>query len=102
MPVRARAAAGAETPAETHFLALDDPRVRLVGVTVPDSGQLLVRLQSVADTPVTCRLSTPFPVARAARTNYLGLNPSDVGPEPDGAIPVDVPALGTAAVVVHL
>lgn len=102
VPVRARAGAGAEAPAETHFLALDDPRVRLVGVTVPDSDQLLVRLQSVADTPVTCRLSAPFPVARAARTNYLGLNPSDIGPEPDGAIPVDVPALGTAAVVLHL
>ncbi|MFJ8148824.1 glycoside hydrolase family 38 C-terminal domain-containing protein [Streptomyces sp. NPDC096048] len=102
VPVRARAAAGSETPAQTQFLTLDDSRVRLVGVTVPDNGGLLVRLQSVADTPVTCRLSTPFTVARAVRTNYLGLVPNDIAPEPDGAVPVDVPALGTAAVVLHL
>jgi hypothetical protein len=41
-------------------------------------------------------------VARAARTTYLGLAPRDIGPRPDGAVPVDVPALGTAAVVLHL
>lgn len=102
VPVRARAGAGAGVPAQTQFLTLDDPRVRLVGVTVPDSGKLLVRLQSVADTPVTCRLGTPFTVARAVRTNYLGLAPRDITPEPDRAIPVDVPALGTAAAVLYL
>lgn len=102
VPVRARAGAGTEAPAWTRFLTVDHPRVRLVGVTVPDDGQLLVRLQSLADTPVTCRLSTPFTVARAARTTYLGLNPRDIGPEPDGAVPLDVPALGTAAVVLYL
>lgn len=102
VPVRARAAAGAETPAQTQFLTIDDPRVRLVGVTTPAAGELLVRLQSVADVPVTCRLSTPYPVASAARTNYLGLTPRALSPEPDRAIPVDVPALGTAAVVLHL
>jgi hypothetical protein len=102
VPVRARAGAGIGSPAQTRFLAVDDSRVRLVGLTVPDSGTLLVRLQSVADTPVTCRLSTPFTVTRAVRTTYLGLTPRDISPEPDGAIPVDVPALGTAAVVLHL
>lgn len=78
------------------------PRVRLVGVTVPDSGRLLVRLQSLAGVPVTCRLSTPFPVVRAVRTTYLGLPLRDISPEPDGAVPVDVPVLGTAALVLDL
>ncbi len=100
VPVRARAATG--SPAWARFLTLDDPRVRLVGVTVPAAGQLLVRLQSMADTPVTCGLRTPFTVTRAARTTYLGLSPRDIAPDPDGAIPVEVPALGTAAVVLHL
>ncbi|MGW6471307.1 hypothetical protein [Streptomyces nigra] len=36
------------------------------------------------------------------RTDYLGLAPRDVGQDPDGAVPVDVPPLGTAAVVLHL
>ncbi|MFB6789822.1 alpha-mannosidase [Streptomyces olivaceus] len=102
VPVRARAAAGARPAAQTRFLTLDDPRVRLVGVTVPGDGQLLVRLQSVADTPVTCRLRTPFTVTGAARTTYLGRDPRDLAAEPDGALPVDLPALGTAAVVLHL
>ncbi|MFE3263588.1 glycoside hydrolase family 38 C-terminal domain-containing protein [Streptomyces sp. NPDC059215] len=102
VPVRARAAAGAETPAQIQFLTLDVPSVRLVGVTVPDGGQLLVRLQSVADAPVICRLRTPFTVTRAVGTNYLGLTLRDISAEPDRAIPVDIPALGTAAVVLHL
>ncbi|MEU4144781.1 glycoside hydrolase family 38 C-terminal domain-containing protein [Streptomyces parvulus] len=102
VPVRARAAAETESRPETRFLTLDDPRVRLVGITVADGGGLLVRVQSVADTPVTCRLSTGFTVTRAARTNYLGLDPRDIGRDRDGAVPVDVPALGTAAVVLHL
>jgi hypothetical protein len=59
-------------------------------------------LQSLADTPVTCRLNTPFPVVRAVRTTYLGLPLRDIGPEPDGGIPVDVPVLGTAALVLEL
>ncbi|MEV5762753.1 glycoside hydrolase family 38 C-terminal domain-containing protein [Streptomyces tendae] len=102
VPVRARADAGAASPAQARFLALDNPRVRLVGVTVPDSGKLLVRLQSLADVPVTCRLTTPFPVVRAALSTYLGLPLRDISPEPDGAIPVDVPVLATAAVVLDL
>jgi hypothetical protein len=102
VPVRARATTGAPSPAQTQFLTLDDPRVRLVGLTVPAEGQLLVRLQSVADTPVTCRLRTPFPVDRAARTTYLGGTPRDLAPEPDGAIPAGLPALGTTAVLLHL
>ncbi|MET9157265.1 glycoside hydrolase family 38 C-terminal domain-containing protein [Streptomyces parvulus] len=102
VPVRARAGAEAEPRARIQFLTLDDPRVRLVGITVADGGGLLVRVQSVADTPVTCRLSTGFTVARAARTTYLGLDPRDIATDRDGAVPVDVPALGTAAVVLHL
>ncbi|WP_454607259.1 hypothetical protein [Streptomyces tendae] len=70
-------------------------------MTVPGDGRLMVRVQSLADTPVTCRLRTPFTVARAVRTNYLGLDPRDIGQDRDGAVPVDIPPLGTAAVVLH-
>ncbi|MGI5227782.1 glycoside hydrolase family 38 C-terminal domain-containing protein [Actinoallomurus sp. CA-142502] len=102
VPVRARAEALARPPSQTRFLTVDDPRVRLVGLTSPGEDLLLIRLQSLTDTPITCRLSTPFTVTRALRTNLLGLAPSELDPEPDGAIPVDVPALGTAAVTLHL
>ncbi|MFC9955932.1 glycoside hydrolase family 38 C-terminal domain-containing protein [Streptomyces nigra] len=102
VPVRARAEGSSLPPAQTQFLTLDDSRVRLVGVTVPGDGRLMVRVQSLADTPVTCRLRTPFSVARAVRTNYLGLDPRDIDQDRDGAVPVDIPPLGTAAVVLHL
>ncbi|WP_367123874.1 alpha-mannosidase [Streptomyces phytohabitans] len=102
VPVRARAAAVAEAPGEARFLALDDPRVRLVGATVPGDGTLLVRLQSLADTAVTCRLSTPFPLDGADRTTYLGLRPRPLERDADGAVPVTVPPLGTAAVLLRL
>ncbi|MFE9681935.1 glycoside hydrolase family 38 C-terminal domain-containing protein [Streptomyces sp. NPDC006285] len=102
VPVRARAAAQAELPAQTRFLTLDDPRVRLVGLTVPSEGRLLVRLQSLADVPVTCRVGTPLAAGRAFRTTYLGSDPREVDVEPDGTVPVLVPALGTAAVLLDL
>ncbi len=102
VPVRARAGAQAELAAQTRFLTVDDPRVRLVGLTVPSEGRLMIRLQSLADVPVTCRVTTPLAVGQAFRTNYLGLGPRAIDVEPEGAVPVTVPALGTAAVVLHL
>ncbi|MET9563871.1 glycoside hydrolase family 38 C-terminal domain-containing protein [Streptomyces tauricus] len=102
VPVRARAGAKAELAAQTRFLTVDDPRVRLVGLTVPSEGRLMIRLQSLADVPVTCRVTTPLAVGQAFRTNYLGLGPRAIDVEPEGTVPVTVPALGTAAVVLHL
>ncbi|MFJ3022967.1 glycoside hydrolase family 38 C-terminal domain-containing protein [Streptomyces tendae] len=102
VPVRARAAAEREPAAQLRFLTVDDPRVRLVGLTAPDEKTLTVRLQSFADTPVSCRLTTPFALDGAFRTNYLGLAPSPLAVEPDGGVTVDVPALGTSAVTLHL
>ncbi|WUR86003.1 hypothetical protein OG967_48320 [Streptomyces phaeochromogenes] len=98
MPVRARAETRAGLPAQTRFLTLDHPLVRLVGLTVPSEGQLMIRLQSLADAPVTCRISTPLVVGAAFRTNCLGLTPHEIGIEPEGT----VPALSTVAVVLHL
>ncbi|MFH8469196.1 glycoside hydrolase family 38 C-terminal domain-containing protein [Streptomyces sp. NPDC017991] len=106
VPVRARAGAHvgseAEPPAQTRLLTLDDARVRLVGLTVPGEDRLMIRLQSLADAPVTCRVGTPRAVGQAFRTNYLGLAPRAIDVEPGGTVPVTVPALGTAAVVLHL
>ncbi|MEV0208609.1 glycoside hydrolase family 38 C-terminal domain-containing protein [Streptomyces sp. NPDC050788] len=100
--VRARAEAGQEPPAQMQFLTVDDPRVRLVGLTVPDEGTLVIRLQSTADAPVSCRVSTPFRFTRAYRTTFLGLTPSELTVLPEGAVSVEVPALGTAAIALQL
>lgn len=92
---------GGECRTELSLLALSDDRVRLVGLTTPVPGQLLVRLQSVADTQVTCAIDLRSPVARAELVTYLG----DVEAEAqvrDGLIQVPVAALSTAACLVHL
>jgi hypothetical protein len=101
VPVRARARAVAEPPAELGFLTLDDPRVRLVGLTAPGDGTVVVRLQSLTEAAVVCRVATPFPLAGAAATTYLGLAPVELVADPDGAVPVEVPPLGTAAVALR-
>jgi len=69
---------------------------------VPDEGTLVIRLQSTADTPVNCRVSTPFRFTRAFRTTFLGLAPSELPVLPDGAVSVEVPAFGTAAFTLQL
>jgi hypothetical protein len=85
-----------------RFLTVDDPRVRLVGLTSPGEGVLMARLQSLAEVPITCRLATPFPVTQASGTNYLGLAGHELALEPGGVVPVEVPALGIAAVTLRL
>ncbi|MGR3875444.1 glycoside hydrolase family 38 N-terminal domain-containing protein [Streptomyces graminifolii] len=100
--VRARAESRRELPPQVRFLAVEDPRVRLVGLTVPHEGAVMVRLQSYAETGVNCRLSIPFPFTQAHRTSYLGLTQRELDPEPEGTVTVDVPALGTAAVIFRL
>lgn len=100
--VRARARNQPGSPARLRFLTVEDPRVRLVGLTVPDERSVMIRLQSTADTPLVCRVGIPFPIAKAFRTGYLGQASGELSPEPGGVVPVDVPALGTAAVTLRL
>ncbi|MFS8202447.1 alpha-mannosidase [Streptomyces sp. CWNU-52B] len=96
--VRAGRAAEPDPVTSYALLTLDDPRVRVVGLTVPEPGRLLVRLQSFAEEPVTCRLTPGFPTAGAASADYLGTPGTPLRADPDGALPVPVPRLGTTAV----
>ncbi|GGV63847.1 alpha-mannosidase [Streptomyces longisporoflavus] len=95
-----RAGRTPEASPETTYslLTLDDARVRVVGLTVPEPGRLLVRLQSFAEEPVTCRLTPGFAVTAAASADYLGTEGTRLRAEPDGSLPVPVPRLGTTAV----
>ncbi|MEV0438842.1 alpha-mannosidase [Streptomyces spectabilis] len=95
--VRARGATG-DAPASHCFAALDDPRVRLVGATTPRPGEALLRLQSFAEERVACRVRFGFPARAAHEAGYLGGKGPEL-PLEDGEVSVDVPALGTAAVL---
>ncbi|MEV0523883.1 alpha-mannosidase [Streptomyces sp. NPDC050439] len=95
--VRARGAEGAG-PASLSFVDLGDARVRLVGCTVPRPGEILLRLQSFAEQPVACPVRVHFPVAAAHSATYLGAKSSELACEL-GALTVDLPALGTTAVL---
>ncbi|MET9768089.1 glycoside hydrolase family 38 C-terminal domain-containing protein [Streptomyces sp. NPDC006415] len=96
--VRALRPAEPEPRATYALLSLDDPRIRIVGLTVPEEGRLLVRLQSLAEEPVTCRLSARFPVSDARAADYLGRTGAAIQVGPDGSLPVCLPRLGTTAV----
>ncbi|AXK37627.1 alpha-mannosidase [Streptomyces armeniacus] len=90
-------------PRESYaLLALDDPRVRVVGLTVPEPGRVLVRLQSFAEEAVTCRLTPGFPVAEAVSAHYLGAAGAALERAADGSALVPLPRLGTAAVSLAL
>ncbi|MEU5683827.1 alpha-mannosidase [Streptomyces venezuelae] len=102
-PMRAVRARGSsdgapDLPGAHSFVEIDDPRVRLVGATTPRPGHVLLRLQSFAEQPLTCRIRTRFAVVAAYRADFLG-TASDRLPRTDDATTLDVPALGTTAVL---
>ncbi|RAJ59057.1 glycosyl hydrolase family 38 [Streptomyces sp. Amel2xB2] len=107
--VRARAGATgtdeANTPSPPRdslaFVELGDPRVRLVGATTPGPGDaVLLRLQSFAEERVTCPVRADFPVTAAHGADYLG-RAAGALPFADGRTTVDIPPLGTAAVLLE-
>lgn len=95
--VRARGPVG-DAPQEHAFAEVGDPRVRLVGVTTPESGEVLLRLQSFAEEAVACRVRARFPVAAAHRATFLGAAGYEL-PCADGEVTAHIPALGTTAVL---
>ncbi|MEU0145261.1 alpha-mannosidase [Streptomyces sp. NPDC006288] len=97
--VRAGRAAGPAPSTSYSLLALDDPRMRVVGLTVPEPGRLLVRLQSFAEEAVVCRLTPGFPTTGAMSADYLGAVDSALHAGEDGSLSVQVPRLGTTAVL---
>ncbi|MEU3737091.1 alpha-mannosidase [Streptomyces sp. NPDC032198] len=99
-PLRAVRARGAEGggQASLAFAELGDTRVRLVGATTPGAGQVLLRLQSFAEEPVACPVRVHFPVAAAHSADYLGTAAGELAVS-KGALTVDIPALGTTAVL---
>ncbi|KRV49050.1 alpha-mannosidase [Wenjunlia vitaminophila] len=105
--VRARGDESQDAPRTLAFVEVGDPRVRLVGATTPDAnGAVLLRLQSFAEEPVTCPVRALFPVTTAHRSDYLGATdrtgaPATELPVTDGRLTVDVPALGTTAVLLR-
>ena len=97
--VRAKGTTRQEPGTSFTLLSLDDPRVRVAGLTVPASGSVLVRLQSFAEEAVECRFTPGFPVLSAAAADYLGSAGRRLEPDARGALVVTVPKLGTTAML---
>jgi hypothetical protein len=93
--------AGVDLPASMSWLSLEDDRFRVVGLTTPVPGQVLVRLQSVAASPVDVRMRTAWPVERAQRASFLGVPQGELSVE-GGGIAVRVEKFGVAAVLLTL
>ncbi|MEU0135681.1 alpha-mannosidase [Streptomyces sp. NPDC006296] len=98
LAVRAGGAAEPSPGTSYALLTLDDPRVRIVGLTVPEPGRVLVRLQSFAEEAVVCRITPGFSFTGAASADYLGAVGPALHAAADGSLPVPLPRLGTTAV----
>ncbi|MFC9610752.1 alpha-mannosidase [Streptomyces sp. NPDC056938] len=97
--VRARGPVSDQAADGLGFVTVGDPRVRLVGATTPDAdGAVLLRLQSFAEEPVACPVRALFPVSEARSADYHGRAADELTVR-DGEVTVDLPALGTAAVL---
>ncbi|MGI5215922.1 hypothetical protein [Plantactinospora sp. CA-290183] len=81
-------------------LDLDDHRVRVVGLTTPAPGQVLVRLQSVADQEVPVTLRPHWPIGSARRATFLGA-PADSLDITAGGVTVTVARHGTIGVLLQ-
>jgi Glycosyl hydrolases family 38 N-terminal domain/Glycosyl hydrolases family 38 C-terminal domain len=79
------------------YLTLDNDYVRVVGLTTPRPGHVLVRLQSFADLPLDVRLRPAWPVQQAHQATFLGEPLRDL-PVDSGTISLRVDAFGVAAV----
>ena len=65
---------------EFNLITIEDPRVRLVGLTTPSKNQILVRLQSFAEQPIKVKLKVNSILESPELTTYLG--------EPLGALAI--------------
>jgi hypothetical protein len=80
---------------------VSDERVRVVGLTCPAAGQILVRLQSLASQPVDCTLSLGFDAHAAWTASFLGEARTRLDLN-DSTVATTVPTFGTAAVLLAL
>jgi hypothetical protein len=98
-PLTAVLAGGTGTaPAEESWLSVSDDRVRVVGLTAPSPGAILVRLQSITGSPVDAVVKASFDVVSAARATYLG---DELEPLPAG-VPVCLAPYATTAILFTL
>jgi hypothetical protein len=87
--------------AEVRLLAIEDPRIRLVGLSEPRPGQLLVRLQSTADEPVVTSLRLGVAIELAERATFLG-DPAGELAVVDNRIAFELPRRGIGAALLTL
>ncbi|WP_163509149.1 glycoside hydrolase family 38 C-terminal domain-containing protein [Fodinicola acaciae] len=96
-----RAAGPASAAADFSLVGIDDTRVRLVGLTIPSDGRVLLRLQSFAEEPTTVAVTLGFGVRAAYEASYLGASGAPIEAS-DGRLSVSLPPLSTSAILAEL
>lgn len=92
---------GAAVPAEVAGIAISSDRVRVVGLTNPAPGTVLVRLQSVVSGSTRVTLSTAANLRRARVATLFG-TPGEELEIVSGAVSVELPAFGTLGCLLEL
>jgi hypothetical protein len=91
----------ATVDAAASVLRLSDERIRVLGVTVPTPGHILVRLQSVAAHDVECTIELDVAIRSAWAATALGEARTPL-PLAQNTLAVPIPTFGTAAVLLEL
>lgn len=101
-PLTAVLANGLSEPVtETSWLSVSDDRVRIVGLTAPAPGSVLVRLQSMTEQPVEVAVLAAYEISGAHLATYLG-DVVEPLPVEDGGVRVTLPPFGTTGLLLGL
>jgi len=92
----ATAKSGSAIDTEALF-AIDDSRVRAIGLTSPAAGEILLRLQSFAEVPLKVKLKVHSRFTSAQLTTMLGEAKSDLSIA-GGVVEVPIERIGVAGV----
>jgi hypothetical protein len=87
---------------ESSLLSVDDPRVRLISITRTPEGQLLVALQSIAQSSVPIVIRSSRPVLEAWRATLLGRRRDRLDVEGVERVELEIAPFGTSAVELRL
>jgi hypothetical protein len=85
---------------EFSLLSLSDERVRIVGLTTPEHGKLLVRLQSFAEEAISVKVKVDSRYKSATEATYLGDHRKNLEVK-GGEVEISIPRIGTTALILN-
>ena len=87
--------------AEESLFSIEDKRVRVIGLTSPSKGQLLLRLQSFAEDKITLKLRVNLKLSQPVLATILGEEIKQLKLD-NAVVEVPIDKIGVAGVLFKL